>query len=468
MTSVPPRHVAVFDVGKTNAKVALVNTASMAEIAVRKTANTVLRDGPFPHFDMERLWTFFLSALRELNADCPVDAISITTHGASAALVKSDGTLALPALDYEHDGPDTVRAAYDAVRPPFAETFSPRLPAGLNLGAQLFWQQQSFPKEFAEGSALLTLPQYWAMRMTGVFASEATSLGCHTDLWNPGTATFSTMTDALGWRALFPPLRSAFDALGTLKPDLCALTGVKTGVPVHCGIHDSNASLLPHLMSRTPPFSVVSTGTWVIILSSGGDLQHLDPSRDCLANSDAFARPVASARFMGGREYEMLTAGLGEGHAESPQDALAAVLNEAILLLPSVEPGSGPFPGRKAEWHPRQPEPHLVPAAASLYLAMMTAESLKLTGAKGPVIVEGPFARNRAYLDMLSVAVGRPVHASASSSTGTSIGAALLALGPQATLPSTLSGAAAPDPLTALAMAKWRDCWLDAVNAQPR
>ncbi len=463
MTASAPRYVAVFDVGKTNAKLAIVDTAAMAECAVRKTANTVLRHGPYPHFDMERLWSFFLTSLRELNAEFHVDAISITTHGASGTLVKQDGTLALPVLDYEHDGPDELRAAYDAIRPPFSETFSPRLPIGLNLGAQLYWQQKCFPDAFAAAAHMLALPQYWAMRMTGIAASEATSLGCHTDLWNPATASLTTMVDALGWRHLFPPLRSAFDALGPLLPELCAQTGVRLGIPVHCGIHDSNASLLPHLMSRTPPFSVVSTGTWVIMLSTGGDLAHLDPSRDTLANSDAFSRPVASARFMGGREYEVLTAGF----AENLPTALTEVLATPVLLLPSVEPGSGPFPGRKSQWLPAKPSPRLIPAAASLYLAMMTAASLALTGAKGAIIVEGPFAKNRIYLDMLGIAAGRAVFADSSSSTGTSIGAALLALGPGSGFTLTSQEVLPPDPELATGLAAWRDRWLQNIGQPP-
>ena len=306
-----PRYIAVFDVGKTNAKLAIVDTNSLAESAVRKTANTVLRDGLYPHFDMEGLWSFFLASLGELNAQYPVDAISITTHGASAALVNADGTLALPVLDYEHNGPDETIAAYNAIRPPFSETFSPQLPIGLNLGAQIFWLQQRFTERFSQTRHILTLPQYWAMRLTGTAASEATSLGCHTDLWNPATGTFSSMIDRVGWRHLFPPVHSAFDSLGPLLEDIAHQTGVKSGVQVHCGIHDSNASLLAHLVARKPPFSVVSTGTWVVILSCGGDLSKLDPARDSLANSDAFAQPVASARFMGGREYDVLTGGQG-------------------------------------------------------------------------------------------------------------------------------------------------------------
>ena len=43
-------------------------------------------------------------------------------------------------------------ADYDAARPPFAETLSPRLPAGLNLGAQIFWQARAFPEAFARAT----------------------------------------------------------------------------------------------------------------------------------------------------------------------------------------------------------------------------------------------------------------------------------------------------------------------------
>ncbi len=69
-------------------------------------------------------------------------------------------------LDYEHDGPDALAAEYDAVRPPFSETGSPRLPLGLNLGAQIFWQERRFPERFANVAAILTYPQYWTFRLT--------------------------------------------------------------------------------------------------------------------------------------------------------------------------------------------------------------------------------------------------------------------------------------------------------------
>src|SRR5690606_24546838 len=103
---------------------------------------------------------------------------------------------------------------YAAIRPPFGETLSPRLPNGLNLGAQLFWQGQRFPEQFAQITHILTYPQYWAWRLTGIAASEVTSLGCHTDLWVPERGQFSSLVDHQRWTALFPPIRPAASVLG--------------------------------------------------------------------------------------------------------------------------------------------------------------------------------------------------------------------------------------------------------------
>ena len=49
----------------------------------------------------------------------------------------------------------------------------------------------------------------------------------------------------------------------------------------------------------------------------------------------------------------------------------------------------------------------------------MTATCLKMTGSRGPVIVEGPFARNAAYLDMLTTATG---HANLQALTANFVG----------------------------------------------
>jgi sugar (pentulose or hexulose) kinase len=454
-----PRHVAVIDIGKTNAKLALVDLDTLSEVAVRTARNTVLADSLYPHFDCDRIWSFILDGLAALNRETSIDAISVTTHGCAAALLDENGALAMPVLDYEFAGPDETGADYAAVRPPFSETGTPRLPGGLNLGAQIFWQERAFPADFAKVRTILTYPQYWAFRLSGVLASEATSLGCHSDLWNPYCRTFSSLVTRQGWDRKFAPVRGANEALGPILPDLSAKLGLKSGVPVHCGIHDSNASLYPHLLQRPAPFSVVSTGTWVIAMSVGGRAEGLDAARDCLLNVNALGDPVPSARFMGGREFSTLIRG-----AEDCTDAdLAHVLERGVMLLPSVQQGFGPFPHRASSWvgndAPLTPGQRF--AAVSLYLAMMSATCLELTGAAGPIIVEGPFAKNRVFGAMLSVATGRDVLASAGSATGTSIGAALLAA--QGMKPDIAFTAISAPAALADGMARYAEKWQQAL-----
>jgi sugar (pentulose or hexulose) kinase len=404
--------------------VALVDLTTLSEIALRRTANSPVRHAPYPHHDVEALWTFILNSLTYLDGERRIDAISITTHGATGALVDASGELVLPVLDYEFDGPNWLAAEYDAVRPPFAETGTPRLPIGLNLGAQLFWQQKWFPAEFARAAAMLMYPQYWALRLTGVAANEATSLGCHTDLWNPWTSDYSSLVDKMGWRQLMAPVRPAKHRLGPILPALARRTGLDEQTPVFCGLHDSNASLLPHLLSDRPPFSVVSTGTWVVSMAVGGRTVELDPARDTLVNVNALGDPVPSARFMGGREFSLLTEGQPQEWSEAD---IVGILARQALLLPSTQQGSGPFPHRDAQWANAD---DLTPgqrfAVISFYLALMTATCLELIGGDGPTTVEGPFAQNPLFNCMLAAATGRPV-ATSETSTGTSIGAALLA-----------------------------------------
>ena len=418
-----PCHVAVIDIGKTNAKVVLVDLAALNEIGLATMANRVLPGPPYPHFDTEALAAFVTGGLARLHREHRVDAISITTHGASAALLAADGTLAAPVLDYEHEYPAGLRAEYDALRPPFDETGSPRLPMGLNLGAQLHWLLATQPGLSDRIAHVVTWPQYWAHRLTGVLATDVTSLGCHTDLWNASKGTFSTLVGRLGLSGRLPVPRRPGEVLGPVLPEIARQTGLAPATPVACGIHDSNASLLPHLIGRTGAFSVVSTGTWVIVMTLNGRPVTLDPARDTLINVNALGQPVPSARFMGGREYEVMRP--DQPVRPAPQD-VRRVLDGGVMLLPSVQTGSGPFPDRKMGWRPAlPPDPAAVEVAVGFYLALMTAECLAMTGAAGPAIVEGPFGQNALFLDMLASATARPVLAS-QSRTGTATGAALL------------------------------------------
>lgn len=417
-------HVAVIDIGKTNAKLALVDLSDLSEVAVITRPNRVLAGPPYPHFDVEGHWAFLLDGLARFQAEHGIDAISITTHGACAALLDADGALSASILDYEFDGPDETSAAYDALRPPFDETGSPRLACGLNIGAQLHWQLSNDPGLKERTKTIVTYPQYWGHRLTGVAATDVTSLGCHTDLWNPHEGRFSSLVDRLEISDKIASARQSADILGPILPEIATRTGLPEGTPVHCGIHDSNASLLPHILSQTAPFSVVSSGTWTIAMAIGGQPMPLDPDKDVLINVNAQGTAVPSARFMGGREHDLATGG---PYPEATDADIDAVLETGVMLMPAVVSETGPYRGCASRWI--GPEPRIGSAergvAVALYLALVTRRCLDLIGHRGAIIVEGPFARNRIYLQMLSVATGCNVVPMVSA-TGTSQGAALL------------------------------------------
>ena len=385
--------IVVIDIGKSNAKLALVDPETRAVTAVRTTANTVRTGGPYPHFDVDALWQWILDGLAVFAREGAIATISVTTHGACFALVAGDG-LALPVLDYEHEGPEAVHDAYAKARGDFSETLSPDLPNGLNAGRQLFWLSRTFPEAFARTETILPYPQYWVWRLTGLKVAEVTSLGCHTDLWAPRAAHYSELAVNEGWDRLFPPLVRAWDTVGTIAPDIAARTGIAASCRVVAGIHDSNASLLPHVLTRPAPFAVLSTGTWTIVLAPGGSIENLDPARDCLANVDAFGRPVPSARFMGGREFAILAE---DSSAEPSEAEVSRVIAGKVMALPTFAPGTGPFGRGAGRWTADAAglSPGERVAAASLYCVMVTETCLSLAGADGPVIVEGPFARNR-------------------------------------------------------------------------
>lgn len=372
-----PDATLVLDIGKTNVKLSLVG-ADGAILAEQRRANTILTDGPYPHHDTEGIWDWLLATMRAFAPLARIGAIVPVTHGATAALINQQG-LVLPVLDYESTLPEQCNERYAQVRPPFAQTCSPALPAGLNLGRQLAWLDATFPAEFAGTHHILMYPQYWSWRLSGVAAGEVTSLGCHTDLWQPKAQRYSSLPAAMGWQDLFPPQRSAAAVLGPVLPALAELTGVPSDCKVLCGIHDSNASLLRHLGGKAG--TVLSSGTWLIAASFGTPLEALDEQADMLANTNARGQPVACMRFMGGREFAVLA---GSGASTCSVADLQTLIVQGSFALPCFAEAGGPFAGRAGRVEgpaPRSAEERY--ALATLYCVLMSDYCLDRLEASG-------------------------------------------------------------------------------------
>lgn len=393
----------VLDVGKTASKLSLWSTDGV-QLARRTRANEPREHNGHHVLDVFAIEDWAVETLREFAGMSPIGAIIPVGHGAAAAVVR-DGKLAFAPLDYECTLPGPVAEAYSLLRDSFERTGSPRLPAGLNLGAQLFFAQQVYPEAFTAGSTIMTWPQYWAYRMCGTAATEVSSLGCHTDLWDPHTRQYSSMARRTGLASLFAPLRHAGDVLGRLTGAWQERTGITGDVQVYCGLHDSNAALLaargfPEIAEGDA--SILTTGTWFVAMRSASSVSAffelaMSERRDCLVNVDVAGNPVPSARFMGGREIELLTKqDVHRLDDKTQQRALIEKLPAAIALdsmvLPSFVTDSGPFPQRCGQWVNEPEDSDVRRAAIALYAALMSDTLLNQIGSRNRLVVEGRFA----------------------------------------------------------------------------
>lgn len=399
----------VVDTGKTLSKVSLWSRDGRM-LDRRTRPNAAVEVDGIRRLDVESTGAFILETLGEMAADS-IEFIVPVSHGASVAAV-TRGKLATLPFDYEQPLPPELLAEYRAQRSPFAQTGSPALPDGLNLGAQLFWLDRLYPEAMA-GTTLMPLAQYWAWFLSGAARSEVTSLGCHSDLWNPAAGEFSTLARKQGWDARFAPLAGAGDPVGTLRPDIASRTHLPVGVKVLAGLHDSNAALMaargfPEIADHEA--TVLSTGTWFIAMrlaSQAVDLAALPEARDCLVNVDAYGKPVPSARFMGGREIESLIE-IDTRRVDIKPDqphllaAVEGVIEAGSMVLPTLAPGNGPFPQGAGGWINRPVDWYSRRAAACLYAALVADTSLDLIGARDCLLVEGRFAEAEVFVRALA------------------------------------------------------------------
>ena len=450
----------VIDIGKSNAKLLLMDDGGQVLEQHSRANASVSSALGYPALDLQGLAQWMQATLRASKLALRCGHAITSTHGAAFVALGEDG-LAWEPLDYEFEGVALTGAAataFHAASGSFAETLSPELPAGLNAARQLEWLRNSHPQEWRKTQTLLPYPQYWAWLLSGVACSEVSSLGCHTHLWNPVAATFSSLAISRGWASLFAPLRPAWEVIGTLGPERAAAWGLPAQCQVHAGVHDSNACLARYLDSGRAAsagnaraagtdsaagpeaLTIVSSGTWTVLMAPGAPAPALDAARDMLGNVDVSGRMTPTARFMGGREFAVLLDGASP-QAASLQ-ALQSLLQQRIHAFPSFAPQGGPFASRSGFLErdgvrlPGAIASHLTEAEratlAAAYCAQLTAWLVgylwgRTPPARSRVVVEGPLAGNPVYLQVLQALLPASLcQASCDSVEGTARGAWML------------------------------------------
>jgi len=445
----------VIDIGKSHAKLLLVDAnGQVVERHGRDNAPVISQLG-YPALDIAGLTQWMQDTLAVSPNTRRSGHAIVSTHGAAFVALGDDG-LAWAPLDYEFEGctqpGSALDVAYRQACDPFAETFSPDLPMGLNAARQLYWLQHTHPQAWAQTRTLLPYPQYWSWWLSGVASSEVSSLGCHTQLWSVQAGKFSKLAQAQGWADLFAPLQSAWQVLGPVRPVLADALGLPHSCQVHVGVHDSNACLARYLGSqgKKQSLTLVSSGTWTVLMAPGAPAANLQARRDMLGNVSVLGQPTPTARFMGGREFSALLDG---APADLGTDEhLQQLLQTQAFAVPAFANQGGPFMTQQG-YLLRNGQPCALQtltgaersALAALYCAQMTAWLVHClrpeTQSDGDkpcavdesaledcrLVVEGPLASNRLYMGLLQSLLTRyTCLASVDELEGTARGAWLL------------------------------------------
>lgn len=226
-------------------------------------------------------------------------------------------------------------------------------------------------------------------------------------------------------------------AVRPISAEWIECSGLPPDVDVLCGLHDSNAALLAvraAVGGQRGDTTVLSTGTWFVAMRtpSGGrltELANLPGDRDCLVNVDSNADPVPSARFMGGREIEILMGAGGRVENETSHEdeaAAAAVIANGAMILPTFAAGAGPYGNCSGRWLSTPSDPLQRWAAVCLYAALLGDSALELIGSKDCLIIEGRFSASSLFTAALAALRPDMAVYAAPSSIDVSLGALTL------------------------------------------
>ncbi len=424
MTSV----IAIFDIGKTNKKFFLFN--EQYKIVLERTVQfDETTDDLCENLDELTTWvTHTLHEVLQLKK-FDIKAINFSTYGASFVHLDKQGKPVTPLYNYLKPFPKELEeqfySKYGGETKVSVETASPVL-GNLNSGLQLYKLKQEKPDLFNKIHCSLHLPQYISYLVTGKQYSDITSIGCHTALWNFEQKAYHEWVakeNILSKLAPLFPSNEMMDANVEGK-------NIKAGV----GLHDSSAALIPYLTSFAEPFVLISTGTWCISLNpfNNESLTDEELQQDCLCYMEFHGNPVKASRLFAGHEHEQQTKRLAfhfgvpldhYKHVHFNVDLLDALQSDNVTALTGVHTSA--FAQRNlSEFKNYEQAYHQF--VFDIILQQKVSTSLVLGNKKVTrIFVDGGFAKNPVYMNLLAGAFPHMEVFAASVSQATAIGAAL-------------------------------------------
>ncbi|NME69702.1 FGGY family carbohydrate kinase [Flammeovirga aprica] len=297
--------IAVFDIGKTNKKLLIYdqdfNVIDQKSIHLQEIED---EDGePCEDLDLLLLWMVSSFSEKLQSSEYKIIALNFSCYGASLVHLDAQGNRVGTFYNYlKPTSADFYQKLYDKYGGEevfAAKTASPILQF-LNSGLQPYWIKYNRSNQWEQISTSLHFPQYLHYRFTKQLATDLTSIGCHTGLWDFEKDDYHSWVSDEGLN--FPPIQNNKHTCAIQKT--LAPHDIKVGI----GIHDSTSSMQPYTtIIKGAPFVLISTGTWAINMnpSFSGQLTSEMLKNDCLLNINTDGKKILSSRYMLGRVHDV-------------------------------------------------------------------------------------------------------------------------------------------------------------------
>lgn len=450
--------IAVFDVGKTNKKLLIYNSKLkiVDSVYIQLEAE---QQGTEAHEHLAETGDWLLNNLAYMSKQYKIKAISISAHGATFVCLDKEGKLTLPVFSYTTDPGKAFHEKFTSEfgnsRELQRQNLTPDMPGLGCMAKGLFYIKEHYAMELAHTQYILNLPQYYGYLLTGKLGMEYTYIANHSHLWNLKSHTWSNVMQKLGLSDKFPPvLQNPWDVLGTVSQEVSIRTGLPIDAIVTVGIHDSNAALLPYLITVEDPFMLLSTGSACVVMhpTVTTTLREDELGKVIFYNLSAFGNYVKTSIFLAGLEFDVYMGMLKQRHKREDHPPFDGQILEDILtrrneyILPSIIP-FGMFPdsvariiesenvysfgdlnaGKTPLFFDNYERAY---AILALSTALQTRVALERTGlTEGmKVFIEGGFSHNAFYTRLLSSLLPNVQFEISDLQEATGFGAALLAL----------------------------------------
>ena len=294
--------IAVFDIGKTNKKVLLFDETLQLVLQEEQKFEEIMDEDGCSCDDIVKIEKWMFETVRRITNErfYQIKAINFSTYGASLVYIDDKGLRLGPVYNYLKPMPEDVLVnfyeQYGGVEEFSRNTASPAL-GMLNSGLQILWLKRKKTSVFEQFKTILHFPQYLSFCFTGKYASEYTSIGCHTAMWDFDKKKYHPWLEK---ENIFLPTPVSNSMTFPYELENQSIT-------VGIGIHDSSASLAPYLAASNEKFILISTGTWCIFMNpfNNEPLTAEQLKKDALCYMSVHERQVKSSRLFLGHIHEV-------------------------------------------------------------------------------------------------------------------------------------------------------------------